>query len=38
MDVIVSIFAVLVGLGCLYAIFRSDKKDLEKGSETEEKK
>jgi len=29
MEIVVSIFAVLVGLGCFYAIYRSDKKDTE---------
>ena len=29
MEIIVSVFAVLVGLACFYAIYRSDKKDLE---------
>ena len=31
MEIVVSIFAVLVGLGCFYAIYRSDKKDNSKG-------
>ncbi len=30
MEIVVSVFAVLVGLGCFYAIYRSDKKDAEK--------
>ena len=32
MEIVVSIFAVLVGAACFYAIYRSDKKDLDKGS------
>ncbi len=30
MEIVVSVFAVLVGLGCFYAIWRSDRKDAEK--------
>lgn len=30
MEIVVSVFAVLVGLGCFYAIYRSDRKDTEK--------
>jgi hypothetical protein len=30
MEIIVSVFAVLVGVACFYAIYRSDKKDLDK--------
>lgn len=30
MEIVVSIFAVLVGLGCFYAIYRSDRKEAEK--------
>jgi len=33
MEIVVSIFAVLVGVGCFYAIYRSDKKDLESRSD-----
>lgn len=29
MEVVVSVFAVLVGLVCVWAIFRADKKDLD---------
>ena len=32
-EIIVSVFAVLVGLACFYAIYRSDKKDLDKGKD-----
>lgn len=32
MEIVVSIFAVLVGAVCFYAIYRSDKKDLDKGN------
>jgi hypothetical protein len=32
MEIVVSIFAVLVGAACFYAIYRSDKKDLNKGA------
>ena len=32
MEIVVSIFAVLVGAACFYAIYRSDKKDLDKGT------
>ena len=31
MEIVVSVFAVLVGLVCFYAIWRSDKKDMNKG-------
>ena len=30
MEIVVSVFAVLVGLGCFYAIYRSDRKDAER--------
>ena len=30
MEIIVSVFADLVGVACFYAIYRSDKKDLDK--------
>lgn len=30
MEIVVSVFAVLVGLGCFYAIYRSDRKDADK--------
>jgi hypothetical protein len=33
MEIVVSVFAVLVGLGCFYAIYRSDKKDAEKNKQ-----
>ena len=33
MEIIVSVFAVIVGAACFYAIYRSDKKDLDKGKE-----
>lgn len=36
MEIVVSIFAVLVGLGCFYAIYRSDRKDSDKGKEKSE--
>ena len=36
MEIVVSVFAVLVGLGCFYAIYRSDRKDAEKGSKSDE--
>ena len=36
MEIVVSVFAVLVGLGCFYAIYRSDRKDSEKGQKSEE--
>jgi hypothetical protein len=32
MEIIVSVFAVLVGAACFYAIYRSDKKDLNQGA------
>jgi len=32
MEIVVSVFAVLVGAACFYAIYRSDKKDLNKGA------
>jgi hypothetical protein len=32
MEIVVSVFAVLVGAACFYAIYRSDKKDLSKGA------
>lgn len=39
MEIVVSIFAVLVGLGCFYAIYRSDRKDEEgKRKEAEERR
>ena len=31
MEIVVSVFAVLIGLVCFYAIWRSDKKDMDKG-------
>ena len=31
MEIIVSVFAVVVGAACFYAIYRSDKKDLDQG-------
>ncbi len=37
MEIVVSVFAVLVGLVCFYAIWRSDKKDLDKGGKPQEK-
>lgn len=37
MEVVVSVFAVLVAMGCFYAIYRSDRKDLDKGKKSEEK-
>ena len=30
MEILVSVFAVLVGLGCFYAIYRSDRKEAER--------
>lgn len=30
MEIVVSVLAVLVGLACFYAIFRSGRKDLDK--------
>lgn len=36
MEIVVSVFAVLVGLVCFYAIWRSDKKDLKKGEKSKE--
>jgi hypothetical protein len=33
MEIAVSIFAVIVGVACFYAIYRSDKKDMDKGKE-----
>ena len=36
MEIVVSVFAVLVGLGCFYAIYRSDRKDSEKSQQSEE--
>lgn len=33
MEIAVSIFAVIVGVACFYAIYRSDKKDMNKGNE-----
>jgi len=38
MEIVVSVFAVLVGLVCFYAIWRSDKKDLDKGDNKGEDK
>jgi hypothetical protein len=38
MEIVVSVFAVLVAMGCFYAIYRSDKKDAQKGKAAEEKK
>lgn len=38
MEIVVSVFAVLVGLGCFYAIYRSDRKDAEKYSEKSDDK
>ncbi len=38
MEIVVSVFAVLVGLACFYAIYRSDKKDLEKGNKPKQDK
>jgi len=35
MEIVVSIFAVLVAMGCFYAIYRSDKKDVQKGEAPE---
>lgn len=32
MEIVVSVFAVLVGLGCFYAIYRSDRKDSDKAN------
>jgi len=32
MEIVVSILAVLIGLACFYAIFRSGRKDIEKSS------
>ena len=37
MEIVVSIFAVLVGAACFYAIYRSDKKDLDKGRPDQKK-
>jgi len=36
MEIVVSVFAVLVGLGCFYAIYRSDSKDAEKRQKPDE--
>ena len=36
MEIVVPVFAVLVGLVCFYAIWRSDKKDLNKGQKSNE--
>ncbi len=36
MEIIVSIFAVLVGAACFWAIYKSDKKDLDKGDKDRE--
>jgi hypothetical protein len=33
MEIVVSVFAVIVGLACFYAIYRSDKKDLDQGKD-----
>jgi hypothetical protein len=30
MEIVVSVFAVLVGLGCMFAIFNSSRKDKKK--------
>ena len=38
MEIIVSIFAVLVGLACFYAIFRSDKRGAKKGDKPNQDK
>lgn len=38
MEIIVSIFAVLVGLACFYAIFRSGRKDIEKSEKPKQDK
>jgi hypothetical protein len=37
MEIVVSIFAVLVGAACFYAIYRSDKKDMNKGASNTKK-
>jgi preprotein translocase subunit YajC len=37
MEVVVSVFAVLVAMGCFYAIYRSDRKDAEQDKQAEEK-
>jgi hypothetical protein len=33
MEIAVSIFAVIVGVACFFAIYRSDKKEMDKGKE-----
>jgi hypothetical protein len=33
MEIVVSVFAVLVGLGCFYAIYRSDRKGAKKSDQ-----
>jgi len=38
MEILVSVFAVLVGLGCFYAIYRSDRKDAERDEQAAEQK
>lgn len=38
MEIVVSIFAVLIGLACFYAIFRSGRKDIEKGAKPKQDK
>lgn len=37
MEIVVSVFAVLVGLGCFYAIYRSDRKDAERDEKAAKK-
>lgn len=35
MEIVVSVFAVLVALGCFFAIYRSDRKDAERNKAAE---
>jgi hypothetical protein len=38
MEIVVSVLAVLVGLACFYAIFRSGRKDLDKSDKPKQDK
>ncbi len=38
MEIVVSVLAVLIGLACFYAIFRSGRKDIEKSAKPKQDK
>jgi len=38
MEIVVSVLAVLIGLACFYAIFRSGRKDIDKSSKPKQDK